>query len=198
MGLKETGLTGTNVQQTCERQTGLLMQPPDSMTQERDGTTLTAIPTAVGAADSNDSNVEFGVTFAIHVGISAGDDGGADQTHNIRVFGTSGAPWKFRVLDAWAHLLSDNVETHTLEIFHYTLDAAGALSSGNAMTDEVTMNQDTSDLMSLGRLEDVSKLIEAYAVVDAGEEIVLQVKNDGGAATDSEELSVKFLCMRVN
>ncbi|KKM01157.1 hypothetical protein LCGC14_1797250 [marine sediment metagenome] len=198
MALRESGLTGTNVRETCERQTGLLMQPPDSMTQERDGTTLTAIPTAVGAADSKDSNVEFGIPFVIHVGISAGDDGGADQTHNVRVFGTSGAPWKFRVLDTWAHLLSDIVETHTLEIFHYTLDTAGALDTANAMTDEVTLNQDTSDLMTLGRVEDTSKLIEAYAVVDTGEEIVLQVKNDGGAATNSEQLSVKMLCMRVN
>jgi hypothetical protein len=168
------------------------------MTQERDGTTLTVIPTAVGAVDTEDSNVEFGIPFIIHMGISAGDDGGTDRTVNARVFGTSGSPWKFRVLDTWAHLLSDQVETHTLQIFHYTLDSDGALDTANAMTDEVTLDQDTSDLIKLGRVEDTSQLIEAYAIVTAGQEVVVQVKNDGGAATESEEVSVKMLCMRVN
>ena len=196
MALKESGLTGTDVQETCERQTGLLMQPPASMTQGRDGTTLTVIPTTVGAANDADILVEFGVPFVIHIGLSVGDAGGGAQTTQNRVFGTSGAPWKFRVLDTWMHMVDNDDTSMTLEIYHYTLDSDGALDSANSMTDTVTLAEGDDDLGDLGRVQDTSKLKNSYSVVDAGEEIVLRTIT--GNATQGSEYSVKLLCMRVN
>lgn len=196
MALRETGLTGRNVQQTCEGQTGLLMQPPDSMTQERDGTTLTVIPTTVGAVDTPAVLVEFGVPFVIHVGLSIGDDGGGAITTQNRVFGTDGSPWKFRVLQTWVHCVDNDDTSMALQIYHYTLDADGALDTATAMTDAVTISEGDSDLSSVGLTADTSQLVEAAAVVDEGEEVV--VRSITGNATAGSEYSVKLLCMRVN
>lgn len=197
MALQESGLTGTDVQQTCERQTGLLMQPPDSMTQERDGTTLTVIPTTVGAVADSDINVEFGVPFVIHCGISAGQAGGGDATYNMRVFGTAGSPYKFRVLLAWGHAQGADNQDGTLTLVHYTLDGDGALNTATAMTDGDKATSTTQDmLMPFGMTPDTSKLINAAVLVDAGDELVLRFLTSD--TTEGEEYSIKILCMRVN
>ncbi len=198
MALKETGLTGRNVQQTCERQTGLLLQPPDSMTQARDGTTLTVIPTTVGtSAAASDINVEFGSPFVIHAGVSIGQAGGGDATFNMRVFGTDGSPFKFRVLSAWGHAQGTDNQDGTLTLVHYTLDSAGAFDTATAMTDGQKMTSNVANgLIKFGVTVDVSTLIEAAAVVDAGDELVVRFLTSD--ATEAEEISLKILCMRIN
>ena len=196
MGLREKGLTGRNVEQTCERQTGLLLQPPASMTHGRDATTGTVIPTTVGAVDTPAVNVEFGVPFVIHIGISVGDDGGGAITVQNRVFGTDGSPWKFRVLQNWVHTVDNDDTSMSFQLYHYTLDTDGALDTATAMTDAVTISEHDSDLSTPGITAGTSQLVEAAAVVDEGEEVVL--RSITGNATAGSEYSVKLLCMRVS
>jgi len=196
MGLQESGLTGRDVTQTCERQTGLLMQPPESQVQERDGTTLTVIPTTVGAIATSDINVEFGTPFMIHCGISAGELVAGDATYNMRVFGTDGSPFKFRVLLIWGHAQGTDAQDGTLTAVHYTLDSAGALDTATAMTDGDKMTTNVANgLMQFGMTPDTSTLIEAAAVVDSGDELVLRFLTSD--ASEGEEFSVKILCMRI-
>ncbi len=197
MALTESGLTGRNVQQTCERQTGLLLQPPDSMTQERDATTLTVIPTTVGVAASSDINVEFGSPFVIHAGVSIGQAGGGDATFNMRVFGTDGSPFKFRVLSVWAHAQGTDNQDCTMTLVHYTLDSAGAFDTATVMTDGDKMTSAIANgLTDFGQTPNTSTLIEAAAKVDAGDELVIRVLTSD--ASEAEEYSVKILCMRIN
>jgi len=165
------------------------------MTQDRDATTGTVIPTTVGAVDTPDVNVEFGVPFVIHIGLSVGDDGGGAITVQNRVFGTDGSPWKFRVLQTWVHCVDNDDTSMAFQLYHYTLDEDGALDTATAMTDAVTISENDSDLSSLGITADTSQLVEAAAVVDEGEEVVL--RSITGNATQGSEYSVKLLCMRV-
>ena len=196
MALKESGLTGRNVQQTCEQQTGLLLQPSDSMTQARDGTTLTVIPTTVGAVATSDINVEFGVPFMIHAGVSIGELSGGDATYNMRVFGTDGSPFKFRVLSVWGHAQGTDNQDGTLTLVHYTLDSAGAFDTATAMTDGQKMTSNVANgLIKFGVTVDVSTLIEAAAKVDKGDELVIRFLTSD--ASEAEELSIKILCMRI-
>jgi hypothetical protein len=192
MGLTESSATGRTTTQTSDAQTGLLLQDAASQTIETDVTTTTIVPTTVGSVDTYAVNVQFATPFLIIMGISYGDDGGNDQVHKIRVFGTSGSPFKFRVVDYWLHNVDNDDTSATAELAHYTLDVDGALDTETTMTAVEAISTNDEDLDAFGRTPGTSQLVEAAAVVDEGEEVVCEVNTAG---TGGSEFTLKIMCV---
>jgi hypothetical protein len=108
------------------------------------------------------------------------------------VFGTSGAPFKFRVVDYWLHQVDNDDTSATVELAHYTLDSDGALDTETTMTVVSTLDSTDDKLENFGRTADTSKLIETAAVVDEGEEVVCEVNTAAGAGS---EFTLKIMCV---
>lgn len=194
MGLQESGFTGRNTTESTDSQTGLLLQNAESQTQGRDGSTQTVIPTTVGAVAASDSNVEFGLPFVIHLGVSVGEAGGGDATYNERVFGTSGSPFKFRVLLWWLHMVDNDGADCTFSIYHYTLDSDGALDTASLMSNASKFTGlNDSDLF--GFADGTAQVVESNCIVDSGEELACRFLTSD--STVGSEYSVKVLCMRI-
>lgn len=186
MGLNESGLTGRDVRQTCERQLGLLLQPPESMTQLDDmgGTAL--------AANVDDSNIitSFGVPFMIESVINAEETGGA--TLNNAVFDKN-CPFKIKVLLAWGIVLDETgtMGADTVQLFQ----GDGATSEAfTAITDAISCNVDDDDLFGL--VAGTSQFDQDACVIDANESLRIQLVLANAA---NHEISIKMymLCMRV-
>lgn len=186
MGLNESGLTGRDVRQTCEFQMGLLLQPPDSMTQLDDmgGTAL--------AANADDSNIitSFGCPFIIESVINAEETGGA--TLNNAIFNKD-CPFKFKILLAWGVVLDETgtMAADTVQLFR----GDGASSEAfTAITDAISCNVDDDDLFGL--VAGTSKFDQDAVVIDANESLRIQLVL---ANSSNHEITVKvyMMCMRV-
>ncbi len=184
MGLTESGATGRPLGIQGEGTTGWLRQKAVGQTASYDATTGTIVPTTVGGVDTYLHNVQFAAPLIINVGCSVGDDGGGDQVHQMRIFGTAGCPFKLRVCDFWGHLVDSDDTSATIELAHYTLTGAGALDTETTMTDVEALAEGDNDVMNFGRVPDTTKLIEAGAIIDEGEEIVIEVNTAAGAGSE--------------
>lgn len=183
MALNESGLTGRDVRQTCERQLGLLMQPPESMTQLDDmgGTALAA------NVDASNIITSFGMPFMIESVINAEETGGA--TLNNAVFDKN-CPFKIKVLLAWGVVLD---ETGTMAADTVQLFQGDSSDVFTAITDAISCNVDDDDLFGL--VAGTSKFDQDACVIDTGESLRIQLVL---ANSSNHEITVKIyiLAMR--
>lgn len=120
MGLKESGLTGRDVTESVELQMGLLLQDPESQSHQASmaGTDLAA------DVDGAQMKVSYGSTFIIECVIDTEETGGAATDVLSGLSGspldifpvfdstatalTTGAPFKFKVIDVICVLLDES------------------------------------------------------------------------------------------
>lgn len=164
---------------------GLLMQPPDSMTQYDDmgGTAL--------AANADDSNIKtsFGMPFIIESVINAEETGGA--TLNNAVFDKN-CPFKIKVLLAWGVILDETgtIGTDTVQLYR----GDGAESEAfTAITDAISCNYDDDDLFGL--VAGTSQFDQDACVIDEDESLRITLTLQDSS---NHEITVKvyMLCMR--
>ncbi len=200
MGLNESGITGRNVQQSAELQMGLLLQPPESMTQEADmGGTDTA-----GDADFIAVKTSFGCPFIIECTIDTEETGGAatdvltavtaGESDVFPVFSssatalTTGSPFKFKVVDCVCVLLDESAASAADTIMLQRVDQDGSTQT------------DITDAMSLNIADDLlvrpATLNQDACVIDIGENLRFDVvlANSSNHATC---VKVFITCMRV-
>lgn len=199
MGLKESGKTGRDTQQTADWQTGLLTQNPESMTQlfSRAG-----VDPAAGA-DALNMGVSFLQPFMIEVLVNAEETGGAATgvltalvAGGSDVFPvydseatalTTGAPFKFQVLDVFALALDENTKgTDTVQLMKVDDDG----TTEWAITDAMSMNVDDDTLVRMATCD------QDKAVIDVTENLRLDVILDNSTSTDHRAWKVFIWCTR--
>lgn len=199
MGLLESGKTGRNTQQTVDALTGLLLQNPESMTQLH---SRAGVDPAAGA-DALTMGVSFLQPFMIEVLVNAEETGGAatgvltalsaggsdvfpvyDSDATAR---TTGAPFKFQVLDVFASALDENTKgTDTVQLMKVDDDG----STETAITDAMSMNVDDDTLVRMATCD------QDACVIDVTENLRLDVIVDNSTSTDHRAWKVFIWCSR--
>ena len=203
MGLKETGYAGRNCTQTTDAQTGLLLQNADSMTQ---------LVTSVGvdpAASANTLNVgvSFYVPFGIEILINAEETGGAATTvltaaalaagdyedvfttySSTATALTTGAPFRFRVIDCYAVALDENTAdaADTIQLMKVDDD----LTTETAITDAMSVNVADDTLVRMTTLDNDAN------VIDVTENLRVDLVLGNSGTTDHRAYKVYVTCMR--
>ena len=198
MSLSESGTTGRNVTQTAELQMGLLLQDPESMSQQDD-----MAATVINAgADGANSKVSFGCPFIIEVLINAEDLTGAttDQLSALTgspldVFpvwdstaaaGTTGCPFKIKILDFHVVTLTENVQTATDTILIQKVDS------------DLTTQTDISNALDVNVADSIlvraTTMDQDACVIDVKENIRFDIVL--GSASDDRAYKAVLTCMR--
>lgn len=200
MGLTESGMTGRDTQQTADTQTGLLTQNPESLTQL---VTRAGVDPAAGA-DALNMGVSFLQPFMIEVLINAEETGGAATTvltalaaggsdvfpvyDSTATALTTGAPFKFQVLDVFAMALDENTKnaSDTLQL----LNVVAAGTSGGAITDAMSLNVDDDTLVRMATID------QDLAVIEVTENLRLDLVLGSSGTTDHRAYRVFIWCAR--
>lgn len=199
MGLKEAGMTGRDTRQTADVQTGLLTQNPESLTQliSRAG-----VDPAAGA-DALSMGVSFLQPFMIDVLVNAEETGAAatgvltalaaggsdvfpvyDSTATAL---TTGAPFKFQVIDVFAMALDETTKgTDTVQLMNIAADGTTEV----AITDAMSMNVDDDTLVRMATID------QDAAVIEVTENLRLDVILDNSTSTDHRAWRVFIWCAR--
>lgn len=195
MGLKESGSTGRNTTESCDPQTGLLLQDPESMTQSPTRLNSVSVPSAESVLEIEQTS--YGSTFmAVYTVMGHADSGGdtltVDAMDPTASEGSPNgpAPFKFRVLRWWT-LTGDVAGTPEGVLTIQHLSSADS-PAANAMTEgfDLALHADDVGYSASG----TGKLIDPYMVVDEGEGIRLSVV----LGSNEEADFILFLeCMRV-
>lgn len=199
MALTESGMTGRDTQQTADVQTGLLTQNPESMTQliSREG-----VDPAAGA-DALNMGVSFLQPFMIEVLVNAEETGSAATgvltalaAGGSDVFPvydsaatalTTGAPFKFQVLDVFALALDENTKgTDTVQLMHVAADG----TTETAITDAMVMNVDDDTLIRMLTCD------QDACVISVTENLRVDVILDNSTSTDHRAWKVFIWCSR--
>lgn len=206
MGLKESGYTGRDTQQTADVQTGLLTQNAESMTQlvSRAGVDPAA------TADALNMGVSFGVPFVIDVLVNAEETGGAATTvltalaaggsdvfaaydaagvaAETTAVGATGAPFRFQVLDCMCMALDENTKdaSDTIQLMHVATD----LTTETAITDAMSAHLDADTLVRMTTID------QDAAVVSLTENLRLDIVLGNSTTTDHRAFRVFITCMR--
>jgi hypothetical protein len=189
MGLKETGRTGRNVNQSVDAVMGLLLQEPEGMVQS--GVTLQSTAIAAESIVSTQYGQPFIMAYTcIFDDLTGGRTGTLDV---LDPAGTAGAPngpspFLFRIIRWWVTAgASATAPEGTLTINH--LDSS---SSANAMSEAYDLNLDQNDVGFSA--DGAGKLIAPYDLIDAGEGLQLSVLL---GSTEQADFTIYFMCMRV-
>ncbi len=192
MGLKESGHTGRDVQESVDSVTGLVLQPPEGTTQSH----VTLQSTVIAADDAETIvSTQYGQPFIMGYTVVLDDlTGGRTATLNVMdPAGTSGtpngpSPFLFRVLKWWVTAgASATAPEGTLTINHLS-----TASAANAMSEAFDLDLDQNDVGYSA--SGAGKLVAPYDLIDTGEGIQLSVLL--GSAEQSD-FTIYFMCMRV-
>ncbi len=186
------------LEQLREPNTGLLLQDPVSQVQQ-----AAMAATVINAgADGANSKSSFGTPFIIETLINAEDLTGAttDQlsaltgapldvfpTYDAAVTAlTTGAPFKFKILDVWVVTLSENIQTATDTIMVQKLAADGTTQTD--ITDAMDVNINDLTIVRPATLD------QDAVVIDVTENVRFDIVL--GSASDDRAYKVFLLCMR--
>lgn len=199
MSLVESSTTGRSTTQSSERLTGLLTQNPESMNQL--ATRAGVDPAAT--ADALNMGVSFLEPFMIEVLVNAEETGGATtgvltalSAGGSDVFPvydssatalTTGAPFKFQVLDVFALALDENTAgADTVQLMKVDDDG----STETAITDAMSMNVADDTLVRMATCD------QDACVISVTENLRLDVILDSSGTTDHRAWKVFIWCTR--
>lgn len=199
MSLDVRGLTGRLIELEVETvQTGLLLQDPSGQTQQA----AMGATDPAGGVDTINNKSSFGTPFIIETVINAEETGGAATDvltaagdsdifpayDSTATAGTTGCPFKLKILDCWCVALSEN-----------TKNAADTITLQRVATDTTTQYDITGELVL--NVDDnvvvrADELNQDSVVIDVGENIRFDVVLGNSGTTDHRAYKFFILAMR--